>query len=677
MGAAILSMGFKLTVLVTLLVMLSLQSASAYSVSCDDIVVDTDDITIESDDKEAFFFRIYNYSDEDFYIFQANVWRESGRYDISIVDYGGTVEEGGFEWITIEVESERVNNDSTGQSYIELRGQFDNGDYCGFGNIDDFYFDVTVEEGGTTGDVDCGNIEIKANNIHVDESSREIVSFTIENDTDEDFDLQGLELEESSSYFDVEVYSKPSEIRAGESATFRLRIDSERVSSNKQGTVTVEARGRFEGGEYCSLSEINEERFTVYVDNSGSTTPTDDCDEIEIDVSDVFIDEDSTRTVSFRIRNRDNDDFEVKGITLDESSSYFSARVTTKPLWVRAYDDAIFKVRIESDNVSSDRQGDVTVQVKGEFEDGEYCGYSDVTEEEFTVFVDNEGSGGTSPSTECEDVTLNASTVRVEKDTTKYATIFLENDNDEDFLIDYVSVFDSSTNFQAEENGYAKKVPAFGSSYINVKIRAYEYAETCSEDVFVVVKGHFQGEQECYLFDNEIDVFSVIIEEKQPDPAFPDPDFTGDCTYFSLIVPNNLQIENSGTVPITIDNRTGERATVRLYGPGLTLQPQLISVPRYTLVSEKISVSSTLNETSLTYTIDALGCNQSKTTRIVATGVEADQPDDGTDGETTQTGEIVEGLASGFFVLGQAGAMIGLLALVVLALYLIFRPKSA
>ncbi len=548
-------MRFILKLLVIALVLLSAQFAGAYSVSCNDVWVDVEDITIESDDREAYFFKIYNDSDEDFDVFQANAWKESGRYQISVVDYGSVVQENSYDWITVGVESDRVSSDSTGRSYIELRGQFDNGDYCSFGNIGKFYFGVTVEKATNGGDAGCDGIEIRASNVYVDESSRKIVSFKILNDTDEDFDLQGLEAGETSSYFDAEAYRVPGEIQAGESETFKLIIDSESVSADRQGTVTIKARGRFEGGEYCSFSEIAEERFTVYVENVSGTGP--------------------------------------------------------------------------------------------------------------------------SPSfPECDDVYLNASTVRVDRGTTAYATIYLENGTGQDFLIDYVSVFDSSSSIQAEENGYEKRIPAFGNSYVNVKVKAYSYAETGEEEAFVEARGHFQGESTCYLFDDEIAVFPVIVEEPTTFEPEPVPSISGDCSKFSLIVPSVTTIGNTGSIPITIDNRTIERATVRIYGPGLTVQPLLISIPKNTLVSENIGISSALPETTIVYKIEALGCSQTKTGRVVAAGIEP-EPEKPEPEEPAGQADVLDSLASGFFAVGQAAAILGFLVLVVLTLYLIFKPKSA
>ena len=169
--------------------------------------------------------------------------------------------------------------------------------------------------------------------------------------------------------------------------------------------------------------------------------------------------------------------------------------------------------------------------------------------------------------------------------------------------------------------------------------------------------------------------FPVIIEERQADDWEGQTGQAGlgnSCTHFSLIVPEQKEIGNSGTVPITIDNRTMERATVRLSGPGLTVQPKLISIPRNSLVSESISVSSALPETRLLYSIEALGCSATRATEITASAAGAQ----GQEAGQNQASEAIQAISTGFLVLGQAGGLLGLLVLAALVIYLAFGQEK-
>ena len=527
------------------LLALASQLGSAQAADCDEIWVDADDISIERNETDYFYFQIVNNSEQDFQVYEAQVWKRTGDYDIRLVDWPNEVRENDEGELTVRVETGPLDERSVGESYVKVRGEFEDGTYCGFTHIGNTYFDVTVEEGDTS--PECREVTLEVSDVYMDEDSRKTVSFTIENDSDEDFDVYDIEVEEDSPYLEAELYSKPSE--------------------------------------------------------------------------------------------------------------------------VGAFDEETFRIRIESDTVSRDRQGDITVKVRGRFESGEYCPYSDTEEEEFTVHIDN--TSGSTHYYECSDITLNTNTVRLEQGETEYATFFLENDASENFLIDYARVFDSSSNIRAEENGYAKLTPDFGNSYLNVRVKAYEHAETGTDEAFVEVKGHFQNGNTCYIQSKR---FPVIIEEKEEETT---EEYTESCSYFSLIVPSSKTMQEEGTVPITIDNRSMYRATIRLSGPGLTVQPTLISVPKNTQVSENISVSSVLSETSLIYTIEALGCNKTEVTSITATGIEEqEETEGGTEQENIEdvADDVIAGIPAGFYAIGQASVILGLLVLIGTAIYFTLKP---
>ncbi len=536
------------------LIMLSGFVASVQAANCDDIWIDAEDISIDRDDTDYFYFPIHNEAEEMFTIYDIEIYREDGDFEIWLPDYTNPLDGEDEGELTIKARTGHLDNESLGEAYIKIRGQFEEDEYCGFSDIPKTYFDVDVEFDEEE-EPSCEDIEINASNVYLDEDSIKTVSFSIDNESNEDFELYDIEIEENSSYFDIDVYDIPSEIDADDRESFRIRI--------------------------------------------------------------------------------------------------------------------------EADNVDSDKEGDVTIKVKGRFDNGDYCSYNNIDEEIFTVFVDSDRptSGGSNNTGTCSDIYLNAGTVNVEQGNTTYATIFLENDSDEDFLIDYISVFDSSSEFQAEENGYEKRIDAFDSSYINVKVRAYDYANTGDYEAFVDVKGHFQNGDDCHL-SSGVSAFHVEIEEDYSEPVSGSNNFEN-CKYFSLIVPDSQVIGNSGFVEVVIDNRSMERATVKFDGPGLTVEPQLISIPRNTLISRNVNVSSVLAETNLVYIIEALGCNRTEITKIVSTAVEQEpepqEPAENNEGNE-ELNETLQGFSTGFVVLGQAGAALGLIALVGIALYLIFRP---
>lgn len=512
----------------------------------------------------------------------------------------------------------------------------------------------------------CDDIWVEAEDIFVERNETNYFYFPVHNDEGEDFRVYEVRAWRDEGDFEIDIVDYPTRVEARDEGELTIRVRTESLDYESEGRAYIKVRGMFDEGEYCNFSDID----TAYFDVTVETDRQDhECNEIQIDAQNVYIDEDSTKIVSFSIENDSGRDFELLDIGVEENSSYFDAELYSKPRYIDSYERESFRVRIEADRVSGDRQSSVEIEARGRFDNGEYCSYSNIAEERFTVFVENQP--GTSPGSSewCNEIYLDAGTSRVEKGRTEYKTIFLENDSPEDFLIDFVSVFDSSSNFKAEENGYAKVVPAFGSSYINVKIRAYDYAETEEAEAFVEVRGHFQNKRSCYLFPSKIASFQVIVEERSPELSSFQTVPEGTCTYFSLIAPALKQIENSGTIPITIDNRTMERATIRLYGPGMIVQPKMISVPRHTLVSESISVSTVLEETNLVYSVEALGCNTTEETAIISTAFKQEEEPS----ENEETEEVIESISTGFVVLGQAAAALGLIILAAIVVFYIFK----
>ncbi len=652
------------------LVLVSIQIGSAQALFCNDVWVDVEDIEAqEGKDGQYFFFPVYNDEVEDFTVFDAEAWRQDGSFDIETWDWPSVIEAGDREYLQIRVDSDSVSQDDLGRAYIELRGEFEEGKYCSGNDIGRFYFDVTVLEDDD--EARCSEIGINVSSVHIGEDDSKIVSFSIDNDSDEDFDLQEIGLDEDSSYFDASLYRKPAQIRAGERETFKVRVESNSVSSDKSGRVDVQLRGEFDSGPDCSFNDIPEESFTVYVDN-GSGPGQGECSSIFIDVHDIEIEEKDTRAFTFTIGNRSEKDFDLADIEVEENSSYFDASLYRKPGTVYAEDSAEFKVRIRSESVSFDRHDDVLVRAKGRFDGGSSCYYDDIGEAEFEAMVEDRGFGDDDDDEgQCSDIRLNSSTVRVEQGETVFRKIYLENDSDETFVVDFVSIFDSSKHFRAEESGYGKTVPGFGSAYINARIEAYENAELVKGDAFVEVRGHFQDRDSCQAFSQGIESFPVILEEKTDYGFKPEP-VPGSCSNFALIAPASKSIERDGTVSVTIDNRTAGRASVSLYGPGLVVEPRLVSVPKFTRVTENVYLSSVLPETTLFYSISALGCNRTESTAVLADlGQEQGEEED--DGPVEEE-DFLNVVSSGLFVLGTGAAVIGLAIVIVLVAYIILKP---
>ncbi len=539
------------------LILLSLHLGSVQAAECGDAWVFAEDVSIEKNSTDYFYFTFYNDGDERFTVVEARAGIESGSFEIALTGAPGTVGAESEGELTVRVKT--LNNSSSGTAYVEIGGRFADGETCYFSEIERAYFEVTIESNGGNQTAECGEVLIHANNVTMAEDSTKIVNFSIENTANKDFDLYDIAVEETSSYFNATLYSKPSKINKNESETFRVRIESESVNSNSQGSVSLKARGQFANGPYCAYSDIALKSFTVTVENAG-----------------------------------------------------------TQP--------------------SSQPQ----------------------------------------PGNECPDIALDKHIVRVAQGETVYTTFQLRNFARENFLVDYISIFDGSNNFKAEQNGYAKVIPASGSAFVNVKVQAHDFAVPGRENAFVEVKGHFQNQESCSLSGNDLNTFEVIIEEKGTATESATADFTQDeCSTFSLIAPVSMKIDGNGSVPIVIVNKAYSRATILLYGPSLSINPSFISVAENSTVSEGILVESKLPQSTLVFTVDSPLCKTEKRTVIINTKIaapvapaEKPVPINPVDGAI----KSVQGaIAAGFAVLNQNLALVGLVILIAIILYFIIK----
>jgi hypothetical protein len=530
----------------------------------------------------------------------------------------------------------------------------------------------------------CTDVFVDAQGVELSGNSTEYFYVPIYNDGSELFVPREVRVyrEDADSPFTLTVSDYSDEIEADGKGEIELRVVASGVDDDETGTAYIKIRG-YLGDEYCSFGEIEDAYFDVTVSTESTGTPS--CGNIHMYASDVFIDENSAKTVSFTIENTSNKSFNLDGIEVSENSTYFDASIYSKPASIGSNRSETSRVRIEANQVSADRQGSVALRAKGSFSNGTYCHYDDSEEESFTVNVENIG---TQPSpqpqlgNECQDIALDKHIVRAAQGETVYTTFQLRNFVRENFLVDYISIFDGSNNFKAEQNGYAKIVPASGSAFVNAKVQAYDFAVPGSrENAFVEVKGHFQNQESCSLSGNGLNTFEVIIEEKEA-ASFSEPaEFAQEeCSLFSLIAPVSMKIDGNGSVPIVIVNKAYSRATILLYGPGLSITPSFISVAENSTISEDILVESKLPQSTLVFTVDTPLCKTEKRTVIINSKAAASATPAAPAAQPVPINPVdgaikgVQGaMAAGFAVLNQNLALVGLVILVAIILFFILK----
>ena len=518
----------------------------------------------------------------------------------------------------------------------------------------------------------CSSIDLRAFDVSLDEDSTDYFYFDVENNSNDDFRVTGVMVGDTSSKFDVSVSRYDEFIDEGETGEIKLKVNAFSVSSDYTKESYVKIQGKFDGGQTCSYSSIGTEFFDITIENGGGSQS---CSQIEVEAENVTMDEDDVVFEDFKIINGEDNKFYIDGITVSESSSYAEIDVDDFDSFVNANDEADFTLRIESDNVSSDKTATVTVKVRGHFSGGASCSTSQTKSDSFTLRIENEGSGF-SGSGYCSDLDIGVSKIEVARGETAEKNFTLENNANERFYVDYVDVYDNSGEFKAESNGYDKTVYSNSVGLIGVKVKAYSNAEFETEKAYISVRGHFQGGRTCSLEDSGKS-FQVEVVEAEEEPEFEVPElpvYSDFCNGLILTVPSQKNLQESGIVSFSVENNTPYRATVRFSGIGLDTNPSLLSIPSgFKSDDYTVRVFSSKDSATLNYEIETFNCMAKKSTRIYSEAVATDDSDEGADQDDSaeedeqEDGSLQAIAGTAFAVLGN-NAVLGLLVIAIILL---------
>lgn len=328
---------------------------------------------------------------------------------------------------------EAPREDETGTSTITIEVEDTDG------QTDSDTLTVRVESGSGSGSSGvCGDIDIGTRTIFMDELDSQLVTFDARNLGNDYFEITDVSVSDNSTYLTVSDEDFDRFINADDTGQVELRLRSLSVSGDREATVTVKLRGKFRNGNTCGFSEITE-TFRVWIQNNGSGSSSGNsgvCGDIELSASNLTVPENSRKLHTVRITNGSSRSFTISSVNASETNQYFSARVDDYPRSsISAGNSEDIELRIDAENVSSDRSGDIEVRVSGRFSDGRSCSGTNIRET-FRVTVDDNADGTTDGGTGngsggiasgSVNVTLDKSSVALNKGETKSAAITVYN----------------------------------------------------------------------------------------------------------------------------------------------------------------------------------------------------------------------------------------------------------
>ena len=343
--------------------------------------------------------------------------------------------------------------------------------------------------------VSCNDIDISPNQVTLseDQSSRSI-TFTLSNDSDQDFDIDNVRVSESDTRFDVEVISYDDEIEEDGTARVRLRYDTEDVSTDVETSFTLSVRGEFSGGKDCSFSQIT---FPIDVTIEDGANV---CTLLDVESGNVFLDEDETQSHFITIRNDADRDFEVSDLDVFDDSTAFNASLkirTTDTEFekiVPKHGSRDYELTVRAFNVSEAVVDNVYVEVQGEFIGSGTPNSCDNTEisTSFEVEVSDNGTSGL-----CAEIKVAPTRLRVESQQTSWQNITVSNTGEQHYYIDEFEVRDVNYQVQFDATDVPERVDAEGSEDVQIQATGYLYPDNFDSNAFVYVKGHFSSGRAC------------------------------------------------------------------------------------------------------------------------------------------------------------------------------------
>jgi hypothetical protein len=349
---------------------------------------------------------------------------------------------------------------------------------------------------------------------------------------------------------------------------------------------------------------VNEGTDQLEIDDAYIDIENNSCSGIELITSDFEMNEDTSKTRTFRIENNTDADFDVDRAEVSFSTALITSGSVDYPSTVRDNTSGNVTIELDAGFVSYDRTATGRFSVSGDL-DGTHCSVSSIGEETFDVTVNDTGSGGnggTGTSSNCEDISLHVRDFVMNEGREVQEIFYLENDTTKRFELTDVDVTENGLELEAF---YYEKYAFPGNiADIILKAKSGNIVSDKTYDNTIKVKGRFSDGKTCSFDDVQNDFETKVIDTTSS--------YTN-CDGFNISAPEKVSIASYGNIPITITNNTNGRADILV--EGVQASPTIISLPAQSALSRDISVVIHKANGEIILKPTVVGCN-AETKRI-------------------------------------------------------------
>lgn len=279
--------------------------------------------------------------------------------------------------------------------------------------------DVLEDSEATVAVVDnsCSGVNLIVNDVSIDEGVTAVKTFSIENTSDFEFDVDNLNLSFTNSLIRYSNVEYDNSIPARSTRTFEVTMEPNYVTSNSTTTARVSLLGTLDG-ENCSSSEIGTESFDITVRNTGSEDNSDYydyyygdyysgnyysnnsgnyysrnsyCSDIQIQSNSIALEEGTSQTVSFGVRNNSTSRFEIIEVASASSGVILSNYYRDQYIYPNQVGTVVLKA--EAPNVAATKDYINSLKIRGRFANGLTCAFNDLNTQFVATILDTTTNG--------------------------------------------------------------------------------------------------------------------------------------------------------------------------------------------------------------------------------------------------------------------------------------------
>ena len=216
-------------------------------------------------------FTLQNNSAEGFYIDDFNAYDIDADFNVIKLSNDSYAGPNATASLYINISASSGVSSKTSSAYAKVNGHFASGKACDYNALGEKTFGITITGGIVAVDAECTKVEINAHSIGMGENSSVAETFTLQNNSPQNFYIDSFMVDENSNDVYAIEQGYGAIANANGTANLNLRVDAYSSSENKTATAYAKVAGHFTSGTQCNSNAVGETGFSIYVAGSAST----------------------------------------------------------------------------------------------------------------------------------------------------------------------------------------------------------------------------------------------------------------------------------------------------------------------------------------------------------------------------------------------------------------------